>query len=323
MKQRVATTFFVSCMAVVPVLGAMAETYPTKSIRLVVPFAPGGGGDVLARLVGQKLTESWHYPVVVDNRGGAGGIVGSDLVAKAAPDGYTLVMGTVSTHAVAASFYKRLPYDPAKDFAPITVVADIANYLVAHPTVPVNSVKELIAYAKARPGQLNYASSGNGSGGHLAMELFKVMTGIQAVHIPFKGAGPGTTALLAGEVNMQFASVLPLMPHIKSGRLKALAISGAKRSTTLADVPTVSEFVPGYEATTWFALLAPAATPAQIVTKLYSEVVKIINVPGFRENLVNQGATPVGNTPQEFSAYIKSEIIKWAKVVKAIGAQVD
>jgi tripartite-type tricarboxylate transporter receptor subunit TctC len=310
-------------MAVLPGRETSAQTYPTKSIRLVVPFAPGGGGDVLARLVGQKLTESWRYPVVIDNRSGAGGIMGSDLVAKAAPDGYTLVMGTVSTHAVAASFYKRLPYDPAKDFAPITVVADIPNYLVAHPSVPVNSVKELIAFAKARPGQLNYASSGNGSGGHLAMELFKSMAGIQAVHIPFKGAGPGTTAVLAGEVNMQFASVLPLMPHIKSGRLKALAISGEKRSLTLPDVPTVSEFVPGYEATTWFGLLAPGATPAPVVMKIYSEVVRIINVPEFRENLVSQGANPVGNTPAKFSAYIKSEIIKWAKVVKATGAQVD
>ena len=302
---------------------AWAQGFPVRTVRIIVPFAPGGGADVIARIVGQRLTESWGQTVVIDNRAGAGGIVGSDLVAKSPPDGYTLIMATVSTHAVAASLYKKLPFDPVKDFAPITNVASVPNYLLVHPSVPARSVKELIALGKARPNQLVYASSGNGSSGHLSMELFKTMTGIQAVHIPFKGAAPGTIALLAGEVHMQFASVLPLVPSIQSGRLRALAISGTKRSPGLPDVPTVAEFLPGYEAVTWYGLLAPAGTPAPVIGRIHAEVVKIVNTPDFQERMVKDGGTVVGNTPAEFGDYIKADIVKWAKVVKAIGAQVD
>jgi tripartite-type tricarboxylate transporter receptor subunit TctC len=249
--------------------------------------------------------------------------VGSELVAKSPPDGYTLIMATVSTHAVAATLYKKLPFDPIRDFAPITNLVSVPNYLVVHPSVPARSVPELIALARARPNQLVYASSGNGTSGHLSMELMKSMTGIQAVHIPFKGAGPGTIALVSGEVHMQFASVLPLVPLIQSGRLRALAISGARRSPALPEVPAVAEFVPGYEAVTWYGLLAPAATPAPVIGRIHAEAVKIVNSPDFQERMIKDGGTPVGNTPAEFSDYIKSDIVKWAKVVKAIGAQVD
>ena len=300
-----------------------AQSYPARTIRIVVPFAPGGGADVIARVVGQRMTESWGQTVVIDNRAGAGGIVGSELVAKSTPDGYTLIMATVSTHAVAASLYRKLPFDPLKDFAPISNLASVPNYLVVHPSLPARSVKELISLAKARPNQLVYASSGNGTSGHLSMELFKTMTGITAVHIPFKGAGPGTIALVAGEVHMQFASVLPLLPSIQSGRLRALAISGPKRSPALPDVPTVAEFVPGYEAVTWYGLLAPAGTPAPIIGRLHAEAVRIANTPEFQERISKDGGTVVGSSPAEFAEYIKADIVKWAKVVKAIGAQVD
>ncbi len=299
------------------------QAYPDRPVRMVVPFAPGGGTDVIARLIGQKLSDAWGYPVVIDNRAGAGGIVGCNLVAKSTPDGYTIVMGTVSTHAVSVSLYKVMPFDPDKDFSPITLVAAIPNYLVVHPSVPVHSVKELVALARAKPNSLNYASSGNGTSGHLAMELFKSMTQIQAVHVPFKGAAPGTTALLSGEVQMQFASVLPLLPHIKAGKLRALAISSTSRSSVLPDVPTVAESVPGYEATNWFGMLAPANTSTTIISKIQSDTVKILKAPDFRKYLLDQGAEPVGNNPQEFSAYIKSEIRKWAKVVKDTHTQVD
>jgi tripartite-type tricarboxylate transporter receptor subunit TctC len=302
---------------------AWVQTFPVRSVRVVVPFAPGGGADVIARLMGQRLSESWGQTVVIDNRGGAGGTVGSELVAKSAPDGYTLVMATVSTHAVAASLYRKLPYDPVRDFAPVTILASIPNYLVVHPSVPAKSVKELIALARAKPDQLTYASSGNGTSGHLSMELLKTMTGIKAVHVPFKGAGPGTIALVSGEVHMQFASVLPLKGPIESGRLRALAISGARRSPSLPDVPTVAESVTGYEAVTWYGLLAPAGTPASVISKIHSDAVKVAGMAEFRERMEKDGGTVVGNSPAEFSDYIKADIAKWAKVVKAIGAQLD
>lgn len=302
---------------------AGAQTFPARSVRIVVPFAPGGGADVIARLLVQRLTENWGQTVVVDNRAGAGGTVGSELVAKSPPDGYTLIMATVSTHAVAASLYRKLPYDPLKDFAPITNLASIPNYLVVHPSVPVKSVKELIALARAKPDQLIYASSGNGTSGHLSMELLKTMTGIKAVHVPFKGAGPGTIALLSGEVHMQFASVLPLMGPIQAGRLRALAISGTRRSPSLPDVPTVAESVPGYEAVTWYGLLAPTATPGAVISKIHADAVKIANTAEFRDRMVKDGGIVVGNTPGEFADYIKADIAKWATVVRSIGAQID
>ena len=311
-------------LALTATLGsAWGQPFPVRSVRIVVPFAPGGGADVIARLLSQRLGESWGQTVVIDNRAGAGGTVGSDLVAKSPPDGYTLVMATVSTHAVAASLYRKLPYDPVRDFAAITNLASIPNYLVVHPSVPARSVKELVALARSRPDQLIYASSGNGTSGHLSMELLKTMTGIKAVHIPFKGAGPGTIALVSGEVHMQFASVLPLTGPIQSGRLRALAISGARRSPSLPDIPTVAETVPGYEAVTWYGLLAPAGTAGPVISRIHGDAVKVVNTAEFRERMEKDGGTVVGNTPAEFSDYIKADIAKWAKVVKAIGAQVD
>ena len=303
---------------------ASAQTYPTKPIRLVVPFPPGGATDILARDVAQKLTEAWGQSVIVDNRPGAGGNIGSELVAKSAPDGYTLEMGTVGTHAINASLYAKMPYDHVKDFTPVILVAGVPNVLVVNPALPANSVAELIAYAKANPGKLNFASSGNGTSIHLSGELFKVMAGVQITHIPYKGSAPALQDLLGGQVQMMFDNLPPSLPQIKAGKLRALAVTSLTRAPALPDVPTLAESgLPGFEASSWFGILAPAGTPAPIVAKLNAEIAKWLATPEAKEKLAKQGANAAGGTPDDFAKHIAAETAKWAKVVKDSGAKID
>jgi len=302
---------------------AHAQNYPTKPIRFILPFPPGGGTDTLARIVGQKLTENLGQTMVMDNRPGAGANIGAEIAAHSAPDGYTIVMGNIA-HTINATLYRKLGYDLVKDFAPVTLLASVPNILVVHPSVPAKSVQELIALAKAKPGQLNYASSGSGSSAHLAGELFKNLAGVDLVHIPYKGGGPAVISLIAGESAIGFATMPSVLPHVKAGKLRALAVTTAKRSPAVPDLPTIAEAgVPGYEANTWYGVLAPAKTPASIVGRLHDEFLNIMRSADIRERIAVHGYEPETNTPQEFAAFIKSEIIKWGKVVKAAGIHAD
>ena len=304
--------------------GAFAQAYPNHVIRLVVPFPAGGTTDILARAAAQKLTESLGQPVVVDNRPGAGGNIGADVVAKSAPDGYTLLMGTVGTHAINPSLYTKMPYDHVKDFVPVVLVAGVPNVLVVNPSVPVNSVADLIKLAKSKPGAINFASSGSGTSIHLSGELFKTMAGVDMTHVPYKGSAPALTDLIGGQVQVMFDNLPSALPQIKGGKLRAIAVTSLKRAPVLPDVPTISESgLPGFEASSWFGVLAPAGTPAPIVARLNSEVNKWLQSPEAREQLLAQGAVAAGGTPEQFAAHIRSETEKWAKVVKASGAKVD
>jgi tripartite-type tricarboxylate transporter receptor subunit TctC len=300
-----------------------ADIYPTKPVRVVVPFAPGGINDVLARILSQKLTENLGATIVIDNRGGAGGTLGSNIVAHAAPDGYTLLFSSSSTIAVSPSMYSNLPYDPVQDFSAIAQVASVGSVLVVHPTIPANTVKELIAYAKANPGKLNYGSAGAGASQHLASELFKTMAGINMVHVPYKGGGPAMADLLAGQISLMIELLPTALPQIKGGKIRALAVSIPKRSPVLPDLPTIAETLPGYDLTIWTGMLAPGGTPKEIVQRLSVAVLAVLKSPDMRERLASQGAEPVGDTPAEFSAYIKKEIARWAVVVKASGARAE
>ncbi len=298
--------------------------YPGKPIRVVVPFPAGGTTDILARAAGQKMTEAWGQPVVIDNRPGAAGNIGSELVAKSANDGYTLLMGTVGTHAINASLYAKMPYDHVKDFVPIVLVAGVPNVLVVHPSVPANSVQELVAYGKANPGKLNFASSGSGTSIHLAGELFKVSTGVTMQHVPYKGSAPAVTDLLGGQVQLMFDNLPSALPHIKSGKLKALTVTSATRAPALPEIPTIAETgLPGFEASSWFGLLAPAGTSRDIVTKVNGEVAKWLASADAKEKLTAAGANVAGGSPEDFAKHIAVETAKWAKVVKESGAKVD
>lgn len=320
---RFLTKFFPALLCIAASI-AHAQNYPNKPVRMVVPFPPGGTTDILARAVGQKLSEAWGQLVVIDNRPGAGGNIGTDIVAKSAPDGYTLLMGTVGTHSINQSLYGKLPFDPIKDFAPVTLVASVPNVLVVNSTVEAKSVKELIALAKSKPGQLTFASSGNGTSIHLAGELFKAMTGTAMLHIPYKGSAPAITDLLGGQTNMMFDNLPSAMPHIKSGKLRALGVTSVNRSPALPDTPTIAETgIGGYDASSWFGVLAPAGTPKEVVAKIHADIVKALSAPDIKERLSSQGAEPVGNTPEQFSQHIRTESLKWAKVVKDSGAKVD
>ncbi len=301
---------------------AAAQDYPTRPVRLVIPFPPGGSNDVVGRLIAMHLAERLGKQVVVDNRGGAGGVIGTEVVAKSPADGYTLLVISMA-HAVNPWLYK-LTYDPIKDFAPIALLAKGANVLVVHPSLPVKTVKDLIDLAKAKPGQLNFASSGNGTSIHLAGELFKTMAGVSMVHVPYKGSAPAIADLLGGQVSCMFDNMPSSLPHIKAGKLRAIAVTSARRSPAMPELPTIAEAgLPGYEAASWFGLLAPAGTPREIVTKLNHTIVESLKTPEMKERLSSQGAEPVGDSPEEFAAYIRSEIAKWAKVVKASGAKLD
>jgi tripartite-type tricarboxylate transporter receptor subunit TctC len=300
-----------------------AQPYPTKPIRIVVPFPPGGTSDILARAVGQKLSEEWKQQVIVDDRPGAGANIGAELVAKAPPDGYTLLLAS-TIHAINPSLYSKLGYDPVKDFTPITLIAATSQVLVIHNSLPVKTVREFIAYAKKHPGELNYSSAGNGSQPHLTAELFKSMTGIDIVHVPYKGAPPAMTDLLAGQVALTFATAPSAVPYVKAGRLRALGVSTAQRITALPDVPTIAEAgVPGFEASGANGLVGPAGLSSAIVERLNAAVVRIVREPAMSRYLSEQGADPVTMTPAEYGAYIKAEVAKWAKVVRASGAKVD
>jgi len=303
---------------------AQAPAYPTKPVRMVVPFPPGGATDLIARDVAQKLSEVWGQSVVVDNRPGAGGNIGTELVAHAAPDGYTLEMGTVGTHAINASLYAKIPFDHVKDFAPVVLVAGVPNVLEVNPALPINSVQELIAYAKANPGKLNFASSGSGTSIHLSGELFKVMAGVEMTHVPYKGSSPALQDLIGGRVQLMFDNLPPSLPQIKAGKLRALAVTSATRAPALPDVPTIAESgLPGFEASSWFGILVPAGTPPAIIAKINGEVVKWLASPEGKEKLAAIGANAAGGTPEDFARHIQAETAKWAKVVKASGAKVD
>jgi tripartite-type tricarboxylate transporter receptor subunit TctC len=308
---------------------AHAQSWPSKPVRIIVPFPPGGTPDIVARSLGVELQRMWQQPVVIENRPGAGGNIGADLVAKSPNDGYTLLMGTVGTHAINAALFaqsgNKMPFDPVKDFVPITLAAGVPNVMVVNAKVPVNSVTEFIAYAKARPGQLNMASSGNGTSIHLTGELFKTMTGTYMVHLPYRGSAPAMNDLLAGNTNVMFDNLPSALPHIKSGRLKALAVTSLVRSPALPDTPTIEEAanLKGFDASSWFGLFAPAGTSRTIVDKIQADVAKALAMPEVRERFVAQGAQPSGSTPDQFAAFIRAETDKWTKVVKISNAKVD
>ncbi|HJV62622.1 MAG TPA: tripartite tricarboxylate transporter substrate binding protein [Albitalea sp.] len=305
------------------------ERWPARPVRIVVPFAPGGTTDILARALAPELSRAFGQQFIVDNKPGAGGNVGANEVAKSAPDGYTLLMGTVGTHGINQSLYAKMPYDPIKDFAPITLVAGVPNVLVMNPAkaeaAHIRSVPDLIRYAKANPGKLNMASSGNGTSIHLSGELFKSMTGTYMVHFPYRGSGPALLDLIGGTMDLMFDNLPSALPQIRAGKLKALAVTSAQRSAAVPELPTIAEAVPlpGFEASSWFGLLAPAGTPAEIVNRIQQETAKALATPALKERLLSQGAIPSGMTPSQFAAYIGAETKKWAQVVKVSGAKVD
>jgi tripartite-type tricarboxylate transporter receptor subunit TctC len=303
---------------------AQADTFPSRTVKLVVPFPPGGPLDATGRAIAQKLTEAWGQSVIVENKPGAGGNIGADYVAKSAPDGYTVVMGALSTHAVNPSLYPKMPFDAQRDFAPITLVAITPNVLVVNPSLPVHSVKELIAYAKANPGKLSFGSGSIGSAGHLAGELFKVDAGVDMVHVPYKGAAPAMQGLLAGDTQLMFDNLASAMSQVKAGKLRALAVTTAERSKLVSDLPTMAEAgVPGFDISTWYGLLAPAGTPPDLIAKWNADVTKILSAPEMRERLATQGAEAAPDSPADFAKFIASELVKYAKIVKASGAKVD
>jgi tripartite-type tricarboxylate transporter receptor subunit TctC len=332
-NQMTKLTIRFSCLVLLMSLGltalpiwAQSASWPNKPIKFVVPFPPGGTTDILGRLAAAELAKATGAQVIVENRAGAGGNIGSEAVAKSAPDGYTFLVSTVGTHGINQALYPKLPFDPVKDFEPVTLIATVPNVLVVHPSLPVTSVAELIKTAKAKPGKLNYASSGNGTSIHLSAELFKSMTSTFMTHIPYRGSTPALTDLMAGSADLMFDNLPSALPHIKSGRLRAIALTSSKASAALPGVPTIAQSagtLTAYEASSWFGVMAPANTPKDIVLKVQQAISKALQTAEIKEKLLSQGAEPVGNTPDEFALYIKSELNKWAKVVKASGARVD
>lgn len=301
-----------------------AEPYPSKPIRIVVPFAAGGSTDILARNIAQRLNESMRSPVIVDNRPGGAGVVGADHVAKSAADGYTLLMGTNTTHAVAPHLYSKLPYNPLRDFIPISEVAYNPQFLDVHPSIPARSVKELIALARARPGELNFGTAGQGTTAHMAMELFRSMAKIDMVHVPYKGTGPAMNDLLGGHLSPMFDVVLTTLPHMKAGRIRVLGVSSLQRVEVAPEVPTIAESgLPGYEALVWFGLFVPAGTPSDIVARLSSEVATIVRHPKLTEAFRLQGLTPVGSTSADFAIRVRKEHERWGKVIREAGIRLD
>ena len=301
-----------------------ARDYPSKAIRIVIPFAPGGGTDTLTRLIAQKMSEAWGQPVVADNRPGAGGTIASDVVAKASPDGYTLLMGMIATHAMSPHLYKNLPYDVIKDFAPVTLAVVSPNILVVHPSVPANSIGELIAFARANPGKLNYGSAGTGSPAHLAGELFRSLAKADIVHVPYKGGAPAVTALLAGEVALMFAGPIESLPQVRSGKLRALGVTTPKRYDAARDLPTMLEAgLAGFELTQWNGLFAPAGTPPEIVAKLNAEATRILGLADVKERLLKAGFEPAPSTSKEFTDFVKRDYERWGAVIRNAGIRLD
>jgi len=302
----------------------LAQAYPSKPVRMIVGFPPGGGTDVVARVIAQKLTEWWGQPVTVENRAGATGTIGADVVAKSPADGYTLIMGHVNSHAIAPNLFAKLPYDPIKDFAAVSYVGYVPNVLAVHPSINVKSVKELVALLKAQPGKFNYASSGNGSTQHLAGEMFKQLTGTSIVHVPYKGSGDAIKDLLAGVVAMNFDTMPPVMPHIQAGKLRGLAISTPRRLAQLPEVPTfIEEGIRGFDVANWYGVMAPAGTPRDIVQKLNADINKAMQVPEVRARLEGVGTQLREQSPAEFEAYMKAEVVKYAKLIKDTGVRIE
>ena len=303
---------------------ATAQSYPSKPIRIVVPFPSGGIADIYSRILGNRLTETWGQPVVVENRTGAGGNIGADLVAKSPPDGYTLGIGTIGTHAVNVTLFSKLPYDPVRDFAPIAMLLEAEGLLVVHPSVPVHSVPELISHARANPGALTFASAGMGTASHLAGELFKSMAKVEMVHVPYKGNVPAITDILAGQTSLIFATMPTVLPQARAGKLRALATIGEARSAAAPELPTVAEAaLPGFEVTNWIGLFAPSGTAPEIVRRLNAEVIRLMQSPEIKARMLAEGARSPQTTPEQFGAFVKTEIAKWAPVVRASGARAD
>jgi len=303
---------------------ALAQSYPSRPIHFIVPYPAGGPLDTIARLLGQKVSENVKQPVIVENKPGAGGNIGADFVAKSPPDGYAILMGAVATHAINPTLYANIPYDPVRDFAPITQVASTPNVLVVNPSIPVSNVKEFVAYAKANPGKLNFGSGSTGSAGHLAGELFKSMAGVDMTHIPYKGAAPAMQDLIGGQIQLMFDNLASALTQVRAGKVKALAVTTAKRSNLAPDLPTIAESgLPGFDISTWFGIFAPGGTPPEVVARLNTEFTRALAMPDIREKMLNLGAEPVSSTPEQFAAYIRSEAEKYARVVKASGAKAD
>lgn len=304
--------------------GAAGQDYPNKPVKMVVPYPAGGPTDILGRIIGQGLNETWGQPVIVENRAGAAGNVGSEYVARSAADGYTLLVNSGPTMAISASLYAKLSYDPIKNFTPVVLAVVLPNILVVHPSVPARSVKELIALAKARPGKLNFASAGTGTVGHMAGELFKIMAGVNMVHIPYKGAAPAVADLLGGQVDLFFDTIVSSLPHVKAGKLSLLAISSMKGSPLLPGVPTISESgLPGFDANPSFGVFAPAMTPPPLISKLNAEIARILTMPAIKQRFESQGSEVVASTPEDFAAYMREEAAKWGKVIRDAGIKVE
>ena len=315
---------FMVALLVFASVPALAQTYPIRPVKLVVPFAPGGSADLVARILGQKLGEAWGQQVIVENKGGGSGMIGNDYVAKSAPDGYTLTVGTMGPFSVNPTLFEKMPYDPIRDFAPITLTGIASHVLVANPKVPVHSVSELIALAKAKPGQLTFASSGTGNATHLTFELFKATAGIDIVHVPYKGGGPAMADLVGGQVSFSFASMPSALPYVQSGRLRAIAVGGAHRSPLFPDVPTVAEAgLPGFVSEDWQGILAPAKTPAATVAKLNADLVRTLHTPEMEAKLAGAGFDVKTTTPQQFADFIRADTAKWAKVLRRSGTKAE
>ncbi|HLE67098.1 MAG TPA: tripartite tricarboxylate transporter substrate binding protein [Burkholderiales bacterium] len=316
--------FLAACLAG-SAFAVLAQSYPTKAVRFVVPYPAGGYYDLLARVIGAKLTENWSQPVVVENRVGANGMVGTDFVAKSPPDGYTILMGGIGPFGISPSLYAKMAYDPVRDFAPVIHVASAPNVLVVHPSVDARSVKELIALARSDPGKLTFSSAGSGSSQHLSAEMFNTMVGARMTHIPYKGSAPAVTATLGGQVSVLFGTMADVVAHIRADKLRALAVTSARRIPSLPDVPTMIEAgVPGFEATAWFGVFAPAAVPHDIIAKLNQDIGRILRLPDVLERISQQGSAEiVGGSPEQYGAFVRAEIAKWAKVVSESGAKAD
>ena len=316
-------------LAVVGTIGAVgaataadAPAWPTKPVRMIVPFPPGGSTDVISRILGQRLADGLGQPLVIDNRGGAGGNIGTDLAARSAPDGYTILMGTV-TMSINPFLYTRMSHDVLKDLAPVSVVASAPQIVVVHPSVAARSMRDVIDLAKAKPGTINFGSSGNGTSGHLGIEMLKAATGIQVVHVPYKGAAPAMADLLAGQVQVMFETITTAIPQIKAGKIRGIAVAAAKRSTLLPELPPLTDTVPGLDTTSWYGLMVPAGTPRAVIDRLHAETVKALALPDVKERLAGLGTETVGNTPAEFQRYLQAEMAKWQKVIRQAGIKLE